>query len=84
MVPRSQSSEFFGFFSVSSKFDGILGPFLFAVVAQLAGSSRLSIVSLLVFFIGGMLLLTRVDIAEGQRVARLEDRQFEAVPQAVD
>jgi UMF1 family MFS transporter len=84
MVPRSQSSEFFGFFSVSSKFAGILGPFLFAVVAQLAGSSRLSIVSLLVFFIGGMLILTKVDIAEGQRVARLEDRQFEAVPQAVD
>ncbi|MDQ4077701.1 MAG: MFS transporter [Chloroflexota bacterium] len=80
MVPRSQSSEFFGFFSVSSKFAGIMGPLLFAVVAQLAGSSRLSIVSLLVFFIGGMLILTQVDIEEGQRVARLEDRQFEIVP----
>jgi UMF1 family MFS transporter len=78
MIPRAQSSEFFGFFSVSSKFAGILGPFLFALVGQLTGSSRLSIVSLIVFFIGGALILTRVDVEEGQRVARLEDAKFRA------
>jgi UMF1 family MFS transporter len=77
MVPRSQSSEFFGFFSVSSKFAGIMGPLLFAIVSQLAGSSRLSIVSLLIFFVGGMLMLSQVDIEEGQRVAREEDAKFE-------
>jgi UMF1 family MFS transporter len=77
MVPRSQSSEFFGFFSVSSKFAGIMGPLLFAIVSQLAGSSRLSIVSLLVFFVGGMFMLSKVDIEEGQRVAREVDAKFE-------
>lgn len=73
MVPRSQSSEFFGFFSVSAKFAGIFGPLLFAIIGQLTGTSRLSILSLIIFFTGGMLLLSRVDVAEGQRVARLED-----------
>jgi UMF1 family MFS transporter len=73
MVPKSQSAEFFGFFSTSSKFAGIAGPLLFGVVSQLAGGSRLSIVSLIVFFIVGGLLLTRVDVEEGIRVARAED-----------
>jgi UMF1 family MFS transporter len=49
MVPKSQSAEFFGFFSTSSKFAGIAGPLLFGVVSQIAGGSRLSIVSLIGF-----------------------------------
>jgi UMF1 family MFS transporter len=74
MVPKSRSAEFFGFFSTSSKFAGIFGPLLFGVVSQMAGGSRLSIISLVVFFTVGGLLLTRVDEQEGIRVAREEDR----------
>lgn len=74
MVPKNQSAEFFGFFSTSSKFAGIAGPLLFGVVSQITGGSRLSIVSLIIFFIVGGLLLTRVDEQEGIRVAREENR----------
>jgi UMF1 family MFS transporter len=70
MVPKHKTAEFFGFFSTSSKFAGIAGPLLFGVVSQVAGQSRLSIVALIVFFIIGGLLLTRVDVEEGIRVAR--------------
>jgi UMF1 family MFS transporter len=73
MVPKSQSAEFFGFFSTSSKFAGIFGPLLFGIVSQLAGASRLSIVSLIIFFIIGGILLTGVDEKEGIRVAKKED-----------
>jgi UMF1 family MFS transporter len=73
MVPKSQSAEFFGFFSTSSKFAGIFGPLLFGLVSQIAGASRLSILSVIVFFVVGGLLLTRVDEEEGRRVARQED-----------
>ena len=73
MAPKARSAEFFGFYDVSSKFAGIVGPFLFAVVSQIAGQSRLSIVALIVFFIGGIILLTRVDEAEGIRVATVEN-----------
>jgi UMF1 family MFS transporter len=76
MVPESQSAEFFGFFSTSSKFAGIFGPLLFGVVSQVAGGSRLSIVSLVIFFIVGGLLLTRVDEQKGMRVANQEDAAF--------
>jgi UMF1 family MFS transporter len=73
MTPKAQSAEFFGFYDMSSKFAGIAGPLLFAVVGQITGTSRLSIISLVVFFVVGGFLLTRVDVDEGIRVARAMD-----------
>ena len=73
IIPKRKSSEFFGFYSISGKFGNIVGPLVFAVVSQLAGGSRLSVLSLIVFFAGGMILLSRVDIEEGKRVARAAD-----------
>ena len=76
MIPQGKSSEFFGFYSISGKFGNIFGPLVFAVVSQLAGGSRLSILSLIVFFVGGMLLLRRVDVEAGQKAAREEDAEL--------
>jgi len=80
MAPKAQSAEFFGFYDMSSKFAGILGPLLFALVGQLAGSSRLAIVSLIVFFIAGGYVLSRVDEEEGIRVAQEADAQAVLLP----
>lgn len=73
MAPKARSGEFFGFYDISSKFAGIAGPALFAVVGQLFGSSRLSIVSLIIFFIGGIVLLSLVNEQEGIRMAEAEN-----------
>ncbi|MDI6739124.1 MAG: MFS transporter [Candidatus Edwardsbacteria bacterium] len=73
MTPRERSAEFFGFFDVSSKFAGIAGPLIFSIVGQLTGTSRLSIVSLVIFFAAGMLILWRVNENEGIEVARTEN-----------
>ena len=78
MLPKSQSAEFYSFFSVSEKVAGSFGPFLFGVVSTVMGGSRLSIVSLIVFFIIGGYLLTRVDENEGMRVAREEEARLVA------
>ena len=51
------------------KFAAVLGPVLMGAVSWLTGNPRLSILSLLVLFISGALLLTRVDEAEGKRMA---------------
>ena len=67
LVPKDRTAEFFGFYSVSAKFAGIAGPFLFALVGQITGSSRVSILSLIVFFIAGGLILARVDEEAGRR-----------------
>lgn len=69
MLPKEKTAEFFGFYGMSSKFAGIVGPLVFAVVSQLAGTSRLSIFSLIIFFIGGALILHRVDVEKGVRAS---------------
>jgi len=69
LIPKSRSAEFYSFYDVSSKFAGIFGPFLFGIVGQLAGSSRLSIIALIVFFLGGGFLLLTVNEKEGRNQA---------------
>ena len=70
MVPRHRSAEFFGFYSTSGKLAGVVGPLVFALASQAAGSSRLGILALVVFFAAGGALLLRVDVAAGRRAAR--------------
>ncbi|HEX7371377.1 MAG TPA: MFS transporter, partial [Thermodesulfobacteriota bacterium] len=69
MVPKSRSAEFFSFYDVSSKFAGIIGPFVFGIVGQMTGSSRLSVVALVIFFIGGAIILSTVNEKEGRAKA---------------
>jgi MFS transporter, UMF1 family len=73
LIPREKSGEFFGFFGVAEKFAGIFGPAIFGLVNLMSGSSRNSILSVIAFFIAGGFLLAKVDVAEGQRVARAEE-----------
>ena len=70
LVPRGKVSELFGFYSVSEKLAGVVGPLLFALVAQWTGAGRFAVLTLLPFFIvGGWLLLT-VDLERGARRAQ--------------
>jgi UMF1 family MFS transporter len=75
MVPRYKSGEFFGFFAVMEKFAGILGPAVFALTIGLTGSSRNAILAIILFFAVGAYLLTRVNVEEGQRVARAAEAE---------
>jgi len=68
IIPEEASAEFYGFYSIFSKFSAIWGPMAFAIIRQIAGSSRLSIVSLGVFFIAGLILLAFVDEEEARKV----------------
>jgi UMF1 family MFS transporter len=69
MVPKTRTTEFFGFYSTGEKVAGIVGPTIFGLVGQLTGSSRWGIVSVIVLFIAGAALLWRVNEREGRRVA---------------
>jgi UMF1 family MFS transporter len=60
LTPADRSGQWFGFFSVSSRFAGIVGPLLFALAGQWAGSSRYGALAVAVFFVAGALLLLRV------------------------
>ena len=70
MIPEEASAEFYGFYSVFSKFSATFGPLTFAFIAQVTGNARLSIISLMVFFVVGLVLLGFVD-EEKAKVDRL-------------
>ena len=78
MIPPHKSGEFFGFYSVFEKFAGIFGPLLFYVMIEATGSSRNAILSILAFFVVGGALLTRVNVPEGQRLAKERARRLVA------
>ena len=61
IIPVKASAEFYGFYSVFNKGSAIFGPLLFGVISQVTGSARNSILSLIIFFIVGLLLLFLVD-----------------------
>jgi UMF1 family MFS transporter len=82
MVPKAQSAEFFSFYSVSGKFAGMFGPLVFGLVSQIFDNSRLGIISLIIFFISGALLLTRVDEEKGIKVAQEADALAAAAQEA--
>lgn len=69
MIPKHKSSEYFGFFSVFEKFAGVAGPALFATSVTIFGSSRAAVLSVILFFVAGALVLTRVDVAKGEAQA---------------
>ena len=75
LCPAAKSGEFFGFYSIMEKFAAIVGPLIFAFAGIALGSSRPAILSLILLFVLGGYLLSRVDIVEGQRVAREEDAE---------
>jgi UMF1 family MFS transporter len=70
LAPRGQVSELFGFYSVSEKLAGVVGPVLFGVVAQWSGAGRFAVLTLLPFFVGGAWLLLSVDLERGARRAQ--------------
>lgn len=73
MSPKAKSAEFFGFYDVSSKFAGIIGPTVFGLVGASMGSSRYAILALIPLFVIGGILLMAVDVKQGVAVAKAED-----------
>lgn len=61
MIPDAYAAEFFGFYNFLGKTAAILGPFLIGTVALLTESSRAGIISVVLFFIIGGIMLMRVD-----------------------
>jgi len=60
LVPKEKSNEFFGFYNIFGKFASVMGPLLVGVTAQLTGSSAYGVFSLVILFIIGITILSRV------------------------
>ena len=71
LIPTDQSGRFFGLYNMLGKFAAVLGPLLVGGVAAATGSSRAGILAVSVLFLGGAILLSRVNVGEGERQAAL-------------
>ncbi len=61
LTPREHVTEFFGFYDGTfGKASAVVGPLVFGLVSAQAGSQKLALASLLLFFAIGLLLMTRV------------------------
>ena len=76
MIPKHMATEFFGFYSVFDKVSGIFGPMVFSLIIVIAGSARTAILSVIAFFVIGAIILSLVNVAEGQRQARNAEARF--------
>ena len=69
-TPKGREAEFFGFFAVSGRFASLFGPLTYGFVVAFTGSLRYGILSVILFFIIGIILLVGVDINEGKSAAQ--------------
>ncbi|GAA2385831.1 MFS transporter [Catellatospora methionotrophica] len=63
LIPRGKEGEYFGLYEISDKGTSWLGPLLFGLAYDLTGSYRVAIISLIVFFVAGFIMLMMVPMA---------------------
>ena len=74
IIPAGKQAEYYSFYEVSDKGTSWFGPLLFGLVNQLTGSLRPAILSLIFFFVVGLIILPFVNV----RKAMEDVKAFEA------
>lgn len=62
MIPQGKEAEFFSFYEISERGTSWIGPLVFGLANQMFGNLRIAILSLIFFFIMGLILLPFVNI----------------------
>ncbi len=70
LTPLNKQAEFFGFYTLTGRISSIFGPILYGWIAHKTGDIRYSILSLLLFFVVGWILLQTVSLEEGIKQAQ--------------
>jgi len=61
LVPKEESTEYFGFFDIFGKFADFFGPLILAACAFFFNSSKYGVLALVILFIIGFILLNKSD-----------------------
>jgi UMF1 family MFS transporter len=69
MIPEGREGEYFSLYEISDKGTSWMAPLIFGLALQFTGSYRTAILSLLTFFIVGLVILLRVDVGRATREA---------------
>ncbi len=64
LIPPERAGEFFGLYNLLGKSAALIGPPLFGLLGVWFGDVRYSMLALIILFVAGAALLTRVDVGE--------------------
>ncbi len=70
IIPATKSAEFFGFYNMLGKFAVFFGPVMMGSVTYFTGNARLGVFSIIILFLLGGYLLSRVDLQQGEKIAK--------------
>jgi UMF1 family MFS transporter len=70
MIPAAQEAEFYSFYEISERGTSWMGTFVFGIVNQVFKSLRLGIVSVIIFFVLGLILLPLVNVPKAMQEAK--------------
>jgi len=73
MVPNGKEAEFFSFYEISERGTSWIGPLVFGLANQIFGNLRYAILSLIFFFIMGLILLPFVNVTKAIADAKKYD-----------
>jgi len=62
MIPNGKEAEYYSFYEISERGTSWIGPAIFGLVNQFFGNMRLAILSLIFFFIAGLIVLPFVNV----------------------
>jgi UMF1 family MFS transporter len=69
MIPKGKEAEYFSLYEISDKGTSWLAPLMFGLMLQFTGSYQLAILSLVIFFVAGLAILSKVDVRRAAREA---------------
>lgn len=69
MPPTRDTASFFSFYDVTEKIAAVFGLFIFALLTDLTGSQRMSVLALVTIFLAGLVLLIYTRAAERKAAA---------------
>lgn len=69
MIPEGKEAAFFSFYELSERGTSWVGPFLFGLINQLFGGLRYGILSLIVLFVSGLVVLLFVNVEKAKSQA---------------
>ncbi|NUN69106.1 MAG: MFS transporter [Bacteroidetes bacterium] len=68
LTPKEREAEFFGFYDgLCGKASAVVGTFLFGLISYITGDQRISVLTIGLFFVAGLILLERVNDKEHVR-----------------
>jgi UMF1 family MFS transporter len=75
LIPKGKEAEFYSFYEISERGTSWTGPLIFGLANQIFGSLRYGLLSLIFYFIAGLIVLPFVNVQKGMADVKAYDAQ---------